>query len=184
MAQFIQLFDNETDIVDVKPILAKIPIPPPDFEDVAEFVTDFPGSKEIIYTYFMRYIDSLNDEVNYFRDFRTHASFDFRTKIIHLPKYTYSPFKCEEGAGFGSLVNFHIYLNDCDSAIIEIYSPFTDKFQRFKARAGLVLIYPAFWGVMVKITNTLEQSLTFIKGTIRVGSLGTSGGITTSPYMK
>ena len=169
MANFIQLFNNDTDIIDVQPILSKIAKPPDDLDDIAEFVTDFPDSAKIVDKYLMQYVDNLNQEINYFRDFKQNAKYSYRTKIIYCPKHTYIPYKCEDGAGFGSLLNFHIYLNDCNTSIVEIFSPFTNSFQRFKPRAGLVLIFPAFWGVMIKMTSTLEESLLYIKGTIRVG---------------
>ena len=82
MANFIQLFNN--DLINVQPILSKISKPPDDLDDIAEFVTDFPDSSKIIDTYLMRYVDNLNQEINYFRDFKQNVKYSYRTKIIYL----------------------------------------------------------------------------------------------------
>lgn len=153
MAQFVKIFDD--DLVDVAPIVSRLGRPP---DEISEQFIDVPL---MVDRHLRQYIDELNKEFNYFRVFKEYSC---RTKVVHYPKHTYYSYKFEE---VGGLFNFHVYLNDCTTSTVEIFSPFTNSFLRFKPRAGLVVIYPAFWGVMVRMSNTLEESVTFIKGFIR-----------------
>lgn len=68
---------------------------------------------------------------------------------VSLPKYTANGFTAEGGG----LIVCHQYLEDSDS-FTEIFCPFTKTLKKFEIRKDNILIFPVFWGVLIRHTNT------------------------------
>jgi hypothetical protein len=68
---------------------------------------------------------------------------------VALPNYTARGFTSEGGG----LIICHHYLEDSES-FTEIFCPFTKTLKKFEIRKDNMLIFPVFWGVLVRHTNT------------------------------
>lgn len=93
------------------------------------------------------YFSLLDEEISYFsgRVIIEKVS----EEEVAFPNYTASGFK-SDGKG---LIVCHHYLEDSDS-FTEIFCPFTKTLKKFEIRKNNILIFPVFWGVLVRHTNT------------------------------
>jgi hypothetical protein len=95
----------------------------------------------------IEYFSVLDEEISYFSG---EVVIDkHEEKEVIIPWYESRPFTCESN---GMLICHH-YLEDSDS-FTEIFCPFTKVLKKFEIRKNRVLIFPNFWGVLIRHTNT------------------------------
>jgi hypothetical protein len=93
------------------------------------------------------YFSILDEEISYFYG-RVIIEKVSEEKVA-FPKYTSKGFTAEGGG----LIVCHHYLEDSDS-FTEIFCPFTKTLKKFEIRKDNILIFPVFWGVLIRHTNT------------------------------
>ena len=95
------------------------------------------------------YFSLLDEEISYFSGSSRVVIEKVGEEEVALPNYTASGFK-SDGKG---LIVCHHYLEDSES-FTEIFCPFTKTLKKFEIKKDNILIFPVFWGVLIRHTNT------------------------------
>jgi hypothetical protein len=155
MSEFIQIFWDK--LVPTKPLLRGLT-----FSNSDEIqAINHPFPEHIIEDHVNIYVQKLTSCINFFHHDGKSMKIRVKSQYVMFPTWTYSPFRPENPGG---AFNFYLYLTE--SPLVEIFNPFNREIVQFKAVPGLLVIFPAFWGVNVKHHSTKDKNMIFISGAI------------------